>query len=148
MTRLLHPPATTVFALVVGVCLLLGCGVGWLWTRLGSDPGVVEANLALGALGFGAGMLWSLIAMLTLGRGHPDAVLWGSVAGGLVGSVVAYRIGLAIGPDRPNGSDGGVSLPAPGVLLMWSLAACLVGFGVGVARRVGVRLSTPSDGGP
>ncbi len=147
MSRLLRRPAIGVFALVAGVCLPLGAGVGWLWARFGSDVGAVEANLALGALGFGAGLLWSLIAMLTLGRRYPDSALWASVVGGVVGSVVAHRIGLVVGARRNGGSDGNFSLQAPGVLLMWSLAACLVGFGVGVSRRVGNRLSPPVDDG-
>ncbi|MDP3971635.1 MAG: hypothetical protein Q8P61_01825 [Candidatus Nanopelagicales bacterium] len=126
--------------LVAAVCLPLGVGSGWLWVRLvdGAEP--VVADLTLGLIGFIVGVIWSFVALWFVGRRFPDGVFVGLVVGGVVGSMVAYRFGQVIGVD----ATGDLALKAPGVLLMWPLGSCLVGFGVGVTRRVHGRLGEPS----
>lgn len=121
---------------MAAVCLLLGVVSGWLWVHLidGADP--VGADLTLGLIGLGTGVIWSLVALWLIGRRYPDGVLVGLVVGGVLGSMVAYRFGQMIGVD----ATGDLALKAPGVLLMWPLGSCLVGFGVGVKRRVHGRL--------
>jgi hypothetical protein len=84
-------------------------------------------------LGAAAGLLCGTIAFV-LFRGRTRTLPVGLAAGGILASLVAWRLGRALGPGpidshrgAPNGStfDGPLDLRADGVLLSWPIAALL-----------------------
>lgn len=145
-------------------CSALGVVVGLLWVvlvprvrylvtadGLAIDPrtsqGSVAADGWLALLCVAAGLLATLLAYVVTRRrgGHPDGwLLAGLVVGGAAGSLLAWRLGVALAPDdldvlaagrRPGASfPGGLRLRAGGVLALWPVTsvalffALLVGF--------------------
>lgn len=98
----------------------------------------VAADLTLGLLCIGAGLIVTVIALIKW-RERLYGVLIGCTVSGLLGSVLAWRIGVqltggshddhALGVDgRADGTvfDGPISLDARGILLLWPIVACLV----------------------
>lgn len=98
----------------------------------------VAADLNLGLLCIGAGIIVTVIAVIKW-REWVFGVLIGCMVGGLLGSALAWRIGVqltggsdddhALGVDgRADGTiiDGPISLDAHGVLLLWPIVACLI----------------------
>ncbi|MFJ9349637.1 AAA family ATPase [Streptomyces sp. NPDC101237] len=148
--------AVIVLALVVGGVLL---GLLWLWLTphvplVGdhSDKGWVvylqdtEGEQAVGvdgtftllALAFGA--VSAVAAFLWQRRGGVPLVVALGV-GGLLGSLLAWRLGMSMGPEsdviaHARAVGQGVTFPAPlklgakGALLAWPLAALLVHLGL------------------
>nr|WP_241266096.1 ABC transporter permease [Streptomyces boncukensis] len=129
---------------VAGVVL----GLLWLWLAprvpLYTDGKAVylkdpEGEEAIGAdavfvlLGIGFGLLTGAAVFLVRRSGGVGVVV-GLVAGALLGSVIAWRLGVWLGPDtdvaaaaRAAGKgatfDGPLKLQAKGALLAWPLAA-------------------------
>ncbi|TGA98572.1 hypothetical protein, partial [Streptomyces palmae] len=137
-------------SLAVGV---LGAVMGllWLWlaphVQLIADKQAIyiknpEGENAIGAdgtfvlLGLGMGLLTAVAVFLFRRRGGIALVL-GLALGGILGSVLAWRLGVALGPEsdirahaRQVGPgvtfDKPLELAAKGALLAWSVAAMLV----------------------
>jgi imidazolonepropionase-like amidohydrolase len=93
----------------------------------------VAADGWFAVLGAVAGLLCGTIAFV-LFRGRTRTLPIGLAAGGILGSLVAWRLGQALGPGpigshrgAPDGStfDGPLDLRAEGVLLSWPIAALL-----------------------
>jgi len=93
----------------------------------------VAADGWFAVLGAAAGLLCGTIAFV-LFRGRTRALPIGLAAGGILASLVAWRLGQALGPGpidshrgAPDGStfDGPLDLRADGVLLSWPIAALL-----------------------
>ena len=84
-----------------------------------------------------AGVLVGFLVAV-LGRGDRLAQLLGITAGGLLGSLVAWRVGVALGPDAVADQvrslrtgarfQGPLRLSALGVLMMWPTSAVIVFF--------------------
>ncbi|GGZ31337.1 AAA family ATPase [Streptomyces poonensis] len=98
----------------------------------------VDGTFTLLALGFGA--LSALVVFLVRKRGGVPLVL-ALTAGGLLGSVLAWRLGVWLGPTQDVVAHAkevgkGVTFPAPlklgakGALLAWPIAALLVHLGL------------------
>lgn len=134
--------------LAVGAAIPAGVALGLLWVALappvqatfGSRP--TEAQLGrvfAGEAVFAtvmvvAGAVSAALATGWLRRAGPLAVL-GVVLAGLVGSVVAWRVGIWAGPNPVETRTGlragdSVRLPlvlhSPGLLLVWSITAAFV----------------------
>jgi hypothetical protein len=102
--------------------------------------GLFGVDVSFGIVGAAAGFLLGA-AMLTRHREHPTAVLAGLVLGGVVGSVVAWQVGFALGPgplgERTGGAADGVTLTIPldlaatGVLLFWPITAVVASLVLG-----------------
>lgn len=141
-------------AVLVGLAVTvtgLLLGLAWLWLAprvpLVSDGKAVylentEGEHAVGAdgtfvlLGLALGAVWALLVFLLFRRGGVPLVAALAV-GGLLGSVIAWRLGVALGPTtdvvahaREVGKgvtfDGPLQLRAKGALLAWPTAAMLV----------------------
>ncbi len=152
-------PRATALA-VAALCAGTGVVAGVLWSVLApratwraQDAGAaldgltnqafIGADGTLGALCLGAGALTAL-AGSALGGRRPVPLLAGLVAGGLLGAVLAWRTGVLLAPDavqalareRPVGTafEGGLRLRAPGVLLLWPIAAAVVVLAVAAGR--------------
>lgn len=139
--------------------VLLGLAVGLLWLWLApkvplyadskavylKDPEGEQRAAADGVfvlLGLGAGAATALTAFLpTRARGGGIAVAVGLAVGGLLGSVLAWRLGMALGPTRDmvaharQVGEGKVfyaalELGAKGALLVWPMAAMVVLLGL------------------
>jgi disulfide bond formation protein DsbB len=152
------------------VLVVVGALAGVVWEWVWSPPlGVTvdhrwvaqdEANLrgqfsgtgwyvVVGAL---AGLVGGAAAALLLDR-VPIATLIGVAIGSLLGAAVMYRVGVALGPDDPDGvargAKNGTQLPAalavsghsPWVALPAGalVAMALVFLGLSAAHRGGVR---------
>lgn len=100
---------------------------------IGSDGTFILLALGLGALSGLAVFLWRR-------RGGVPLVI-GLAVGGLLASVVAWRLGLLFGPggdvvERAKAAGKGVPFDAPlelqakGALLAWPIAACAVHLGL------------------
>ncbi|WP_030542957.1 hypothetical protein [Streptomyces albus] len=151
--RLVEPGELRRAALVALVVAVTGAllGLAWVWLAprvpLVSDGKAVylentEGEQAVGAdgtfvlLGLAFGAVWALLVFLLFRRGGVPLVV--SLAlGGLLGSVIAWRLGIALGPTtdvvahaREVGKgvtfDGPLQLRAKGALLAWPTAAMLV----------------------
>ena len=127
----------------------LGMGVIWAaaWSAVGSVPrwvfGVntdVPIPLVFGLLGFGAGVTFSTVLVLTEGRRRFDQLSlprfagWGALGGLLLSGLVASGMSLGLGEAL-----------AVGATLTLTSAACASGV-LGLARRE-VRRSLPPDVG-
>ncbi|WP_329563363.1 ABC transporter permease [Kitasatospora sp. NBC_01266] len=145
-------PELRVGAPIFGACLVLGVLMGAMWYWLAPEvPLVVHGQSVLyvdpegeqraGAdgtfvlLGLGFGLVTALAAFLyTQRRGGGIVVAGGLTAGGLVGSLIAMFLGIALGPtsdiiahakqvgDGHNFSEA-LQLGAKGALLAWPMAA-------------------------
>ena len=142
--------------LLVGLgCAVAGVVVGVVW-RLVVPLAVLEKD-ATGVLQVGgaetevaadgwfavcaglAGVLAAAAAALLLRSGRLGALV-GLAAGGLVGAVVAWRVGLLLSPPEVAASaeqaqvgdtfDGPLRLSALGVLLAWPTAAVITFFAI------------------
>lgn len=142
---------TVVMALLGGALL----GVLWWWLAphvpLVSDGSAVyfkdtEGEQAVGVdgtftlLALGAGALSALVVFLLRRRGGVPLVV-ALMVGGLLGAVLAWRLGVWLGPGtdvaaRAEEAGQGVTFSAPlklaakGALLAWPLAALLVHLGL------------------
>ncbi|MFC8720585.1 hypothetical protein [Kitasatospora sp. NPDC057198] len=142
-------------AVITGVGAVLGVVLGllWLWLapRVGysvqdnhilyRDPEGEELIGAVGVfslLGLGLGLLTSLGAFLwTRARGGGIGVAVGLAAGGLLGSIIAWKLGTHLGATsdlrahaRAVGDggtfDGPLELSAKGALMVWPMTAMIV----------------------
>jgi imidazolonepropionase-like amidohydrolase len=131
--------------------VLLGVLVGLLWEQLAPKARwVVQTGGALlneaeqmdfiaadgwfAVLAAAAGVLCGTLSYLAFRR-RATALPIGLAIGGLLGSLIAWRLGRALGPapvdshrGAPTGStfDGPLDLRAHGVLLIWPIVAVLV----------------------
>lgn len=133
-------------AVVVGVV----AGVGWTLlspeiqgevTATGVSVDGAQARLQFSmdgwfaVVGAASGTVLAIVAMLRHHR-RPIATLVTLVGGGIVGSVVAWRLGLLLGPGPVDTRTAGLAtgsrvtvplaLSAPGVLLIWPIASVIV----------------------
>ncbi len=137
--------------IVLLASLPLGALMGVIWERVapkahwmvqggGAVLGELEQTDFVAAdgwfavLGAAAGLLCGTIAFV-LFRSRARMLPIGLAAGGILGSLIAWQVGQALGPESidshrgaPDGStfDGPLDLRAHGVLLSWPLAALLV----------------------
>lgn len=127
----------------------LALGAAWVWVTPRPRYRVVAGGVVVDELTTGAfvaadgwfavlallgGVLCALLAR-RYGDG-PAGVLAGLVLGGALGAVLAWRVGLALAPDDlavlsagvdvGNRFEGGLTLRAHGVLLLWPLAALVL----------------------
>lgn len=149
-------------AVVILVAVTLGgvpLGLLWLWLApriplvgiaSGDNwavyPKETEGEQAIGIdgtftlLGLAVGAVSAVIVFLARRRGGVPLVV-ALCLGGLLGSLLAWRLGVALGPERDviahaKAVGEGVTFPgplrlgAPGVLLAWSLAALVVHLGL------------------
>lgn len=155
------PAARRVVAETVLISVALGLAVGLVWWLVAPEVSVgvrsgqsvliaAEARNLFGvdgsfaAVGAVAGLLLGT-AMFARHREHPTAVLVGLVLGGVVGSLLAWQVGSALGPgplgERMDGAADGVTLPIPldleatGVLLFWPIAAVVAMLVLGALTR-------------
>ncbi|MFC9326911.1 hypothetical protein [Kitasatospora sp. NPDC057015] len=148
-------PELRIGALTVAVCLLLGFAMAGLWVWLAPQvPLLVKGNRILYAdpegeqragadavfalIGLGAGVLTALGAfLLTRRRGGGIAVAIGLTVGGLLGSLLAWRLGIRLGPTTDviaharQVGDGhqftdALRLGAKGALLVWPMTAMVL----------------------
>lgn len=109
----------------------------------------VDGTFTLLALGFGA--LSAVVVFLARKRGGVPLVV-GLAVGGLLGSLIAWRVGMWLGPTRDviahaKAVGQGATFSAPlrlgakGALLAWSVAALVVHLGL-------TALFTPRDPDP
>ncbi|MEY9946918.1 ABC transporter permease [Kitasatospora sp. GAS1066B] len=148
-------PELRVGAPIFGACLVLGVLMAAMWYWLAPEvPLVVHGQSVLyvdpegeqraGAdgtfvlLGLGFGLVTALAAFLyTRRRGGGIVVAAGLTAGGLVGSLIAMWLGIALGPTSDivahakQVGDGhtfseALDLGAKGALLAWPMAALVV----------------------
>ncbi|MEC4017922.1 ABC transporter permease [Streptomyces sp. H27-D2] len=116
---------------------------------IGADGTFVLLALAFGAL--------SAVAVFWFFRRGGIAIVLGLALGGLLGSLLAWRLGLWLGPTEDVVAhakavgkgvtfDAGLQLRAKGALLGWSLAA--VGVHLGLTAMFGPREPEPSPDWP
>ncbi len=147
------------FAWILLACLVVGAVMGVAWASISprvqltvkqgelvyaeGTEAAVAGDLSFACLAVMAGLLTGIVVAtrrkLLRARALGVGVLLGVVAGGLLGSLVAWKVGLAVA----NGADqdielsatghgegvvfsGPLSIDAPGVLLLWSLSALVV----------------------
>ena len=131
------------------VCLVAGMGVGLLWFLLAPQfavemvGGELRPSGPVGENQFGADAWFAVISgaagvliavvLFTRHRHRPVATVCALAAAGLVGSAVAWRLGVLLGPDPVTGApqdmadgtrlDLPLDLRASGVLLAWPIAS-------------------------
>ncbi|NEA41879.1 ABC transporter permease [Streptomyces sp. SID11385] len=133
------------------VVLGLAFGALWLWLAPrvpliadgkavylkdseGEQPIGADGTFALIGLGFG---ILTGLAVFLWRRAGGAALVLGMAAGALLGSVVAWRLGVWLGPTQDVVAhakeagknvtfDAPLKLAAKGTLLAWPLAACVV----------------------
>ena len=154
------PSAAHVVLVTVVICLAAGLVVGVLWWLFAPQfsvqmvGGQLQPLEPVGESRFGADAWFSIISgaagvlialvVFTRYRQHPVTTVGAVAAGGLLGSVVAWRLGVLLGPDPIEGAlediaDGTrlgfpLDLGATGALFAWPVAAlvtvvliCLLG---------------------
>lgn len=139
---------------VIGGSLLFALLVGITWWAVTPLPHLVkrddgvylaggETEVAIAADGWfaictaTAGLVCALVVFARMRRARLGPLL-GLAIGGLLGAVVAWRLGVALGPDdireavkgmAPNTEfDGPLALSAHGVLFAWPLTATVAYF--------------------
>ncbi|MGA4842551.1 DUF2567 domain-containing protein [Streptomyces sp. G45] len=141
-------------AAVIGVAVAVSgvlLGLLWLWLAprvplIASEEAVYlkdnEGEQAIGVdgtftlLGLGFGLLSAVVVFLVRRRGGIPLVV-GLAAGGLLGAVLAWKVGVWLGPEtdvvahaksvgRGVVFDAPMELKAKGVLLAWPVAAMVV----------------------
>lgn len=145
--ELLHAAVVALLTVVAGIAL----GLLWLWLAprvpLVSDDTAVFLNDSEGEEAIGADGTFALLALafgavsaalvLLYQRRGGIALVVGLAVGGLLASVLAWRLGVFFGPDqdvvahaRAVGKgvvfDAPLDLHAKGALLAWPLAAMIV----------------------
>lgn len=154
-------------ALLLLGLLLLACGVAAAWVALASPPqwqvtqqGVVltEAQssrqvgveLVFVALGAGLGVLWGALAGFVL-RALGWVVVPVVALGTLAAAVLAWRLGVVLGPDGPQavrsprlGDDipARLAVDSPASFLVWAIAGLV---GVFLATWLAGRRPTVSE---
>ncbi len=151
-------------ALIALLCAVAGVLLGFLWLRLAprvplvSDGSAIylkdsEGEQSIGAdgwftlLGLGMGLVSALLVFWRRRQGV--AVVLGLAVGGVLGSVLAWQLGVHLGPSKDLiahakqiGANkvfhGPLALHAKGALLAWPLAAV-----VGYVALVAVLTSEP-----
>ncbi|MDH6132597.1 hypothetical protein P3T37_001982 [Kitasatospora sp. MAA4] len=147
---------------VAVACALLGLVMGLLWVWIAPEvPLVVHgqqvlyvdpegeqragADSVFALLGAGIGIVTAVAAfLLTRRRGGGIAVAVGLAVGGLAGSVVAWKLGVTLGPTTDvvgharqvgdgHGFNEALVLGAKGALLVWSMSAMVVLLGLSAA---------------
>lgn len=128
---------------MLSIVLCLVMAVAWVLlapeihgevTEEGVRVPVTEARQLFGVDGWFAltGAAAGLIAgtaAIVRHRRHQVTALLAAVGWGAVGSVLAWRLGMLVGPGSPDGVPAGATvavqleLGAPGVLLAWPVAA-------------------------
>ncbi len=148
--------------LVAVSSMLAGVPVGVVWWLLAPLPQVVKRSDGIYRAGEGdessvaadgwfalttlvAGVLVALVVYLRTRPGRLGPLL-GLVAGGVLGSVVAWRTGAMLGPDSLVSTaaglkvgarfEGPLDLSAYGVLLAWPLGAVITYFAVAAGAEV------------
>lgn len=147
-----------VVGLVVLVSVAVGVIVGALWAMIAPRPELVassgrlvdavaypQAYIAtdawLGLLCAAAGLVLAGLGFARWFPTNPDGALVGLMLGGIVGSIVAWRVGLGIGggpvslPADGATTAGPLELRSYGVLLFWPTWVAIVGLVVGMSRR-------------
>lgn len=143
-----------VAALILFGCLLLGAVMGIVWAILSPraqltikegraayvqlGESAVGADLTFGCLGLACGLLVGVLVAIRYKERGVELLL-ATAFGGLVGSLIAWKVGLAIaGAESDTGListagraegvtfDGPLAINAPGVLGLWSLLSVLV----------------------
>lgn len=141
-------------ALVVGWSVLGGVAVGILWWKLAPLPQVVtraggiflaggETEVAVAADGWfaacsaTAGLVAALLVFARIRRARLGPLV-GLALGGILGAVVAWRIGVLLGPDAIRSTaegladgtrfEGPLKLSARGVLFAWPLTSTVAYF--------------------
>ncbi len=142
------------FAWILLACLVVGAVMGVAWASISprvqltvkqgelvyaeGTEAAVAGDLSFACLAVTVGLLTGIVVATRRKLVRTGALL-GVVAGGLLGSLVAWKVGLAVA----NGADqdielsaaghgegvvfsGPLSIDAPGVLLLWSLSAIVV----------------------
>lgn len=136
------------------ICLGLGAVMGWVWNLLAprselsvKDGNVVYArvteaavgaDLTFGLLGIACGVIVATVVAVRWSAGGSELVFL-AVIGGLLGSLLAWRIGLAVAGNSGNSAEvsaagrpvgvtfeGPLVLDSPGALGLWSLASAVV----------------------
>lgn len=152
------PRQARLAGVLAAASLVLGVVAALLWVWLssrpayvvvgsGSDRGVALTNLTddaivgrdgwFAALTGGAGLLCGIAAARWVRR-DPVGGLVGLVGGGVLGALVAWRLGLLLAPEDPVAKGaklavgahfhGGLKLRATGLLLAWPIVASAVVF--------------------
>ena len=147
-------PSALQVGLVLLACVVVGAVVGVVWElltplpqfRVAGDrilsPGA-EDETAVAADGWfavcaGVAGVVSAVAVFMRVREARTIVLAGLILGGLLASVIAWRVGVAVGPDSVRAGATGLSdgeffsgplkLSALGVLFTWPLTAVITYF--------------------
>ena len=148
------PSARTV-GLVLLACVLVGILTGLVWElvtplpqfqvvgRRAISSGAIEDETAVAADGWfavcaGVAGILSAIAVFVRVRSARISALAGLTLGGLLASVLAWRVGVLLGPDSVRAGAAGMSdgetfsgplrLSAVGVLFAWPLTALITYF--------------------
>ena len=129
---------------------IVGVVVGIVWEVLAPRPQLhvvngelradpysliyIDSDMILSCLCIGAGLLLVVIGLRW--RRHSLGLLAGCLVGGLVGSTIAWRVGVQLsgGPEslttfgHAEGSvfDGPIALHAYGTILLWPTVSCMV----------------------
>jgi len=148
------PPRIRITAYVVAVSVLVGIAMAGLWMWLAPRPlfvardgsafyqslsqSGVGVDMTFAVLGVGCGIVVGLWIAFTAKRGGFEIAI-AAVVGGLIGSVIAWRLaqalvgglqddGKVLVPDIANGEVfvGPLQLTALGVLGVWSLTATII----------------------
>jgi hypothetical protein len=159
---------------VIAGCLLAGVLVGVLWRFIAPLPHLVtradgvfltggEDEVGIAADGWfavcsaTAGLVAALVVFARMRRAHLGPLL-GLAIGGLAGAVVAWRLGVLLGPDAVLASaqglapgsqfDGPLTLSARGVLFAWPLTSTVAYFALTAGLEPKASASADQSGRP